>query len=377
MNKKTILEIDTAGTGNTNRRSSKSKTVVVAMSGGVDSSVAAYLLHKQGFDVIGISMRLWSYAPENTHGCCTPDDLYDARRVADQLGIPYYVFNFEQKFKDTVVKDFVEQYRNGETPNPCVRCNTDIKFDILLQRTKELGADFLATGHYARLVEDQEGTFYLKQAVDLAKDQSYFLFGMNQTQLSKLVFPLGNMTKPEVRAVAKKAGILTSEKKESQEICFVPTNYKKFVSDRIDAQDIKKGKLVDQKGNVLGEHEGIHGFTIGQRKGINIPTTLPMFVSHIDKNSGDITIGDQQSLMKQTFVVREMRYTKDSLKEGDILNLKIRSHFKPAQARVLKVDDKVTLSFDEPQKSITPGQAAVLYKDQCVIAGGWIDQVLK
>jgi len=352
------------------------KRIVVAMSGGVDSSVAAYILHAQGHEVIGVSMRLWSYDPDNTHGCCTPDDLYDARRVADQLGIPYYVFNFEQRFEDTVVKDFVEQYRNGETPNPCVRCNTDIKFDILLERTRELGADYLATGHYARLLEDQGGVFYLKQAVDAQKDQSYFLFGMNQDQLSKLMFPLGSMTKPDVRALAEKAGILTSGKKESQEICFVPTDYKKFVGERIDSSQIKKGHLVNQQGEVLGSHDGIHGYTIGQRKGIQVPTKLPTYVSHINKDTGDITVGDQNSLMKTTFVVRQLRYTKGPLEVGDTYDLKIRSRFKPAKAKIEKIGDKIILEFAQPQKSITPGQAAVFYKDQCVVAGGWIDEVL-
>lgn len=354
----------------------KKKRVVIAMSGGVDSSVAAYLLQKQGYEVVGISMRLWSYDPDTTHGCCTPDDLYDARRVADQLKIPYYVFNFEKKFEGAVVDQFIESYRNGETPNPCVRCNTDIKFDILLQRADELGADYLATGHYAKLLKDDDGIYHLQRAVDDQKDQSYFLFGMNQEQLSKLMFPLGEMTKPQVREIGEEAGIITSNKKDSQEICFVPTDYKKFVRDRIQDEDVIKGNLVSEEGKVLGAHQGIHEYTIGQRKGIDIPTTLPMFVSNIDKTTGDITIGDKKSLFKKEFTVKELRYTKDEVKEGDVFDLKIRSRFEPAKATVKKVGETVTFEFDEPQKSITPGQAAVFYKDNCVIGGGWIDSVL-
>jgi len=354
----------------------KNKRVVIAMSGGVDSSVAAYLLKEQGYDVVGISMRLWSYDPDTTHGCCTPDDLYDARRVADQLQIPYYVFNFEQKFEGAVVDQFIESYRVGETPNPCVRCNIDIKFDLLLQRAEELGADFLATGHYARLIKDDQGIIHLKRAVDLQKDQSYFLFGMNQEQLDKLMFPLGDMTKPEVRAIGEKAGILTSQKKDSQEICFVPTDYKKFVRDRIDEKNIIKGNLVDETGKVLGKHEGIHEYTIGQRRGIEIPTTLPMYVSNIDKTTGNITVGNEASLMKKEFVIKELRYTDKPVQIDQTYDVKIRSRFEPAKAVVKKVGETVTLSFVEPQKSITPGQAAVIYQGDTVVGGGWIDQVV-
>ncbi len=347
------------------------------MSGGVDSSVAAHLLVEQGYEVIGISMRLWSYDPDTTHGCCTPDDLYDARKVATGLNIPYYVSNFEQKFEGAVVDQFIESYRNGETPNPCVRCNTDIKFDILLQRAQELGADYLATGHYARLAKDDQGKIYLRQAVDQQKDQSYFLFGMNQQQLSKLMFPLGEMVKEEVREIGRKAGIVTSDKKDSQEICFVPTDYKKFVQDRIPEQDIIKGNLVDESGHVLGQHEGIHGYTIGQRKGINVPTTLPMFVSNIDKTTGDIVVGDQASLMKKEFVVKELRWTDQPVEKGQTYLMKIRSRFTPSPVEVLETGETVTLAFQEPQKSITPGQAAVFYQGDAVIGGGWIDRVIR
>lgn len=353
------------------------KRIVVAMSGGVDSSVAAYLLHQEGHEVIGISMRLWSYDPDTTHGCCTPDDLYDARRVADQLGIPYYVFDFEKKFEGAVVDQFVESYRVGETPNPCVRCNTDIKFDVLLQRAHELGADMLATGHYARLIRKEDGSVELLKGLDPSKDQSYFLFGMSQEQLSQLMFPLGDMTKDEVREIGRKAGILTSDKKDSQEICFVPTDYKKFVRDRISDKDIIQGNLVDEEGKVLGKHQGIHEYTIGQRKGINIPTSLPMFVSNINKDTGDITIGQKESLMKTAFTVKELRYTDKPVKEGDVFRIKIRSRFDPAPAKVQNVGETLTLEFLTPQKSITPGQAAVLYDNDKVVGGGFIDRVLK
>ncbi len=352
----------------------KKKRVVIAMSGGVDSSVAAHLLVEQGFEVVGISMRLWSYEKDATHGCCTPEDLYDARRVANQLGIPHYISDFQSTFEDKVVDEFVNAYKHGETPNPCVRCNNDLKFHTLLRRANELGADYLATGHYARVVHE-DGEYKLMRAVDATRDQSYFLYGMSQKELSQIMFPLGDLTKVEVREIGRKAGIATSDKPDSQEICFVPKDYSDFVEKRIKGQTIV-GNLVSEDGTVLGSHEGIHKFTVGQRKGIQIPTTLPMYVSKIDKDTGDVTVGNKEALKKSEFDVRELRWVNTPVKVGDKLLTQIRSRFYPSEAEVLEVSDTVRVKFTNPQESISPGQAAVFYKNDQVVGGGWIDKVI-
>jgi tRNA-specific 2-thiouridylase len=352
----------------------KKKRVVIAMSGGVDSSVAAHLLVEQGYEVVGISMRLWSYEKDATHGCCTPEDLYDARKVANQLGIPHYISDFQSTFENKVVDKFVESYKHGETPNPCVRCNNDLKFHTLLKRANELGADYLATGHYARCVLE-DGEYKLLRAVDSRRDQSYFLFGMTQKELSQIIFPLGEMKKDEVREIGRKAGICTSDKPDSQEICFVPKEYSEFVEKRIQGEMIS-GNLIDETGKVLGTHEGIHKFTVGQRKGIQIPTTLPMYVSNIDKNTGNVTIGNKEALKKSTFDVRELRWVNTPVKKGDKFLTQIRSRFYPSEAVIQEVGDKVRVSFEIPQEAISPGQAAVFYRNNQVIGGGWIDKVI-
>lgn len=363
----------------------KKKRVVVAMSGGVDSSVAAYLLVEQGYEVVGISMRLWSYEKDATHGCCTPEDLLDARKVANQLGIPHYITDFQATFEQKVVDEFVNAYKHGETPNPCVRCNNDLKFSTLLKRANELGADYLATGHYARVVREisqgdgiTESTqeYKLLRAVDASRDQSYFLYGMSQKELSQIMFPLGELTKVEVRKIGRKAGISTSDKPDSQEICFVPKDYSEFVEKRIQGQVIS-GNLIDEAGKVLGKHEGIHQFTVGQRKGIQIPTTLPMYVSKIDKTTGNVTIGSKEALKKSAFDVRELRWVNAPVQVGDRLLTQIRSRFYPSQAVIEEVaEETVRVKFEVPQESISPGQAAVFYKDNQVIGGGWISKVI-
>ena len=354
---------------------SKKTRVVVAMSGGVDSSVAAYLLVKQGFEVIGISMRLWSYEKDATHGCCTPEDLLDARKVANQLGIPHYISNFQDTFEQKVVDRFVESYRLGETPNPCVRCNNDLKFHALLRRANELGASYLATGHYARCVRDGD-EYKLLRAHDRRRDQSYFLFGMTQKELSQILFPLGEMQKEDVRRVAQEAGLGIYDKADSQEICFVPGDYTDFVEKRISTSDAKAGDLVNQDGKVVGHHDGIHRFTVGQRKGIHIKTNLPMYVSSIDRESGKVHVGSKEALKKSTFDVRELRWIHSPLKKGDRLLAQIRSRFVPAEAVVESSSDQMRIRFDNPQEAISPGQAAVFYKDLQVIGGGWIDKVI-
>lgn len=345
--------------------------VVVAMSGGVDSSVAAFLLKEQGHEVVGISMRLWGYEKESKHGCCTPEDLYDARRVADQLSIPYFVVNMQADFDQGVVKPFVASYAKGETPNPCVKCNQEIKFKELLAQLDPLGCDLLATGHYAQKSYDGQ-KYHLLKAVDPQKDQTYFLFGLGQYELSKIIFPLGHLTKPEVREIARKANLRVSEKKDSQEICFVPNDYKPFVEKHIQPKDRVKGKLKDTQGNVLGEHEGIHHFTIGQRKGLEIPKTLPMYVSKISPQ-GDVIVGKDEDLYTTTFTVNDLKWTDESLKAGEKIQAKIRSRFEPVAALIKNIsDEKYTVEFENPQRAITPGQAAVFYRGESLVGGGWI-----
>lgn len=345
------------------------------MSGGVDSSVAAYLLKESGYDVVGISMRLWSYEADATHGCCTPEDLLDARKVAQQLDIPHYISNFEATFENHVVEPFVESYARGETPNPCVRCNNDLKFSALLKRANELGAHYLATGHYARCVQ-VNGEFQLLRAIDQRRDQSYFLFGLTQKELSQILFPLGELRKEEVRAIAEKAGLCVFNKSDSQEICFVPGNYSDFVEKRINPENTKGGNLVSEDGTVVGQHDGIHRFTVGQRKGIQVPTNLPMYVTKIDADSGDVFVGSKKHLQKSSFEVREPRWTHLPPSEGDVVLAQIRSRFLPSEAVIEKIDQKIRLRFSHPQEAISPGQAAVLYRGSQVIGGGWIDRVV-
>lgn len=352
----------------------KKKRVVVAMSGGVDSSVAALLLKQQGYEVIGISMKLWSYDVEAKYGCCTPEDLYDARKVAAQLNIPYYVFNMQDDFKKEVVDNFVATYAQGQTPNPCVRCNNDIKFAALLDKTKELGGEFLATGHYARIKKHADGHYQLFAGVDKNKDQSYFLFGLSQEELAHVIFPLGEMTKPEARLLAKENGLDIFEKKDSQEICFVQSSYVDFVEKNItDAQRVP-GKIINAQGEVLGFHTGIHQFTIGQRKGLGVQSFEPLYVIEIS-NNGDVLVGPKEMLLQKNVHVGELSWIHKSLQAEDKIKIKIRSRFEPATAIVKGYDEAkamMTVEFDEMQESITPGQAAVFYLGDEIVGGGWI-----
>ncbi|MBI3756145.1 MAG: tRNA 2-thiouridine(34) synthase MnmA [Deltaproteobacteria bacterium] len=350
------------------------------MSGGVDSSTAAALLKEQGYDVIGISMQLWDYTEgerDRFGGCCSLDDIYDARRVADRLDIPFYVVNFEEAFSKSVVDYFVDGYLKGETPNPCLKCNQILKFEVLLKRVMELEADFLATGHYARAVYDEERRRYLLlRGKDTSKDQSYFLFTMTQKQLSRIIFPLGDLTKIEVRKLAKKFGLNVAEKKDSQEICFAPKDYSSFVTQyaghRIDA----KGEIVDRDGKVLGMHNGLYRYTIGQRKGIGISGGEPLYVLKIDMAKNQLLVGPEDRLFSESLIARESNWIGIPSLDTEIAVLAmIRYRHKGIEAKVLPLgNNKVEVCFKMPEKSITPGQAVVFYKGDEVIGGGWIEK---
>ena len=338
------------------------------MSGGVDSSTAAVLLKESGEEIVGLSMQLW----RNNGRCCSLDDLWDARRVATQLRIPYYVLNLEKDFENTVVAPFVETYLRGETPSPCILCNNYVKFRHLVEKAAGIGADRVATGHYARVTYDETlNRWLLLRGKDRNKDQSYFLFGLTQEQLAKTLFPLGDLTKPQVRDVARRAGLPTSEKAESQEICFVEgRSYADFVEEYAGAETRKPGAIVTETGEIVGTHPGIHKYTVGQRKGL-IAAGRPQYVVRIEPELNQIVIGDDPQ--RKRFTVRDENWIAiEKLSDPIRCQVQIRNRFEPKPAMVSFEDNQVTVEFDEPQRAITPGQAAVFYWDDVVVGGGWI-----
>lgn len=362
------------------------KRVLVAMSGGVDSSVAAALLVEQGYDVIGVTMQLWDYSQNEAScdpnskfdTCCSLDDVADARMVAYKLGIPFYVFDYQDDFKENVVDYFTDEYLKGRTPNPCVACNTFLKFDHLLDRAQRLGCDYVATGHYAKIVYDEQYAQYkLLKGLDSHKDQSYFLYSMTQERLAKVLFPLGELTKPEVRNIAEKYGLVNASKKESMEICFIPNNdYAKFIANRVQDSDLIKGLIKHENGQILGEHDGIHQFTVGQRKGIKISYPTPLYVTRIDSDTGIVYVGEEKYLYRTGFSFKKFHSIRNLSHETQF-EVKIRYRSVPC-AGILKIESHfVTLSFLTPQKSVTPGQIAVLYKENEVLGGGFIDKVFE
>jgi tRNA-specific 2-thiouridylase len=367
----------------------KNETIAVAMSGGVDSSTVAAMLRADGYDVVGLTMQLWNQRrlaghagmPESVQGrCCSLDDVYDARRVAETIGIPYYVVNHEERFEREVVRPFVDEYLSGRTPIPCSLCNNHLKFDQLLVVARQIGAERLATGHYARVShDDSSGRWLLMRPSDHAKDQTYFLFGLTQEQLSRTIFPLGGMTKPEVRELARQHGLALAEKPDSQEICFVPGgDYKRFLdaylADRGETFPDTAGELVTANGEVIGEHAGIHNFTVGQRKGLGVATGSPLYVIQIDGDSRRVVVGKNEDLYSKTLRTRRTNLISVAdLAEPTRVAVKIRHRHEPAAAVIESSGpDEIVATFDEPQRAVTPGQAAVFYQGDVVVGGGWI-----
>jgi len=375
--------------------------IAVAMSGGVDSSTAAALLHQQGHELVGFSMQLWNQRRINVgpdgealpSRCCSLDDLYDARTVAGKIGFPFYVVNLEDEFERDVVRPFVSRYLDGLTPSPCVACNSFLKFDKLVELAKKVDAEKVATGHYARMRFDEEsGRWLLLRAVNRAKDQSYFLFELTQEQLSYALFPLGEMTKQEVRAIAEAAGLPTAQKPESQEICFIPDgNYARFIerylnelpvinhspvqiNHDLDRSRLAAGEIVTSSGEVIGRHQGIHHYTVGQRKGLGISASEPLYVVEIDAKNNRVVVGRSDDLLKKEMLVRRVNWIAiNELVEPIRVTAKIRSRAEEAPATLSRPDtESVLVTFDEPQRAITPGQAAVFYNDEIVVGGGWI-----
>ena len=367
----------------------KSRTIAVAMSGGVDSSTVAAMLRAEGHEVVGLTMQLWNQRrlagqegmPESVQGrCCSLDDVYDARRVAETIGIPYYVVNHEERFERDVVRPFVEQYLSGRTPIPCSLCNNHLKFDQLLIVAQQIGADALATGHYARVEFDSMlGRWLLKRPTDRSKDQTYFLFGLTQEQLRRTLFPLGGMMKPEVRELARQHGLALAQKPDSQEICFVPGgDYKKFLdaylAEQGEALPDTAGELVTTDGTVVGKHGGIHNFTVGQRKGLGVATGSALYVIQIKGDARQVVVGHQEDLYTPALRTHRVNLISVAdLREPMRATVKIRHRHEGAAALIEKTgDDEITITFDEPQRAVTPGQAAVFYEDDVVVGGGWI-----
>jgi len=368
------------------------ETIAVAMSGGVDSSTVAAMLRADGYSVIGLTMQLWNQRrlagregmPEQVHGrCCSLDDVYDARRVAETIGIPYYVVNHEERFERDVVRPFVEEYLSGRTPIPCSLCNNHLKFDQLLTVARQIGAEQVATGHYARVACNKEtGRWLLKRPADKSKDQTYFLFGLTQEQLSRTLFPLGGMTKAEVRELARKYDLVIAEKPDSQEICFVPGgDYKRFLDAYLSEQGKPPlqtpGEMVTTDGRVIGEHAGIHHFTVGQRKGLGVATGSPLYVLQIEGDTRRVVVGTDQDLYHRTLTTHRVNLISvDELREPMRVAVKIRHRHEPAPAVIESVGpDRIQVTFDQPQRAMTPGQAAVFYEGDTVVGGGWIESV--
>lgn len=383
-----------------------SQKVVVAMSGGVDSSVTAALLKEQGYDVVGVTLRLANYQETEGRkfgGCCGSKDFFDARSVAQTLDIPHYSFDYVENFRQSVIGYFKDSYLNGETPNPCIACNQFVKFDRLLEQAQALGADYLATGHYARIeamdaeirrrgdtenhpmdvsprppVPASPGRRYLlKRAVDDTKDQSYVLYHLSQAQLSKLLFPLGDYTKTEIREFARRYQLVTADKPDSQEICFVPNeDYRQFIREESSEAERPGGEIRDREGHVLGRHQGLPFYTIGQRQGLGLSVGKPLYVIDLDRNTNSVIVGDREDLVSRQAEVRQVCWTSGQPTGPREVDIKIRYKHTPARATITSSENgRASVLFQEPQSAITPGQAAVFYEGDVVLGGGTIDRV--
>lgn len=354
--------------------------VVVGMSGGVDSSAAAYLLKEQGYDVIGVTMQIWqaedARTVEQEGGCCGLSAVEDARRVAAQLDIPYYVMNFRREFQEHVIDYFVKEYQCGRTPNPCIACNRYVKWESLLQRSISIGADYIATGHYARIAKLANGRYAVQKSGTAKKDQTYALYNLTQEQLKRTLFPIGDYTKEEVRELAGRIGLNVAHKPDSQEICFVPDNdYAGFISKKTGAAE-QPGNFVDKSGRILGRHKGISHYTIGQRKGLQLSMGKPVFVTEIRADSNEVVIGDTQDLMAEELHAENMNYMAQAYVEpGQKLMAKIRYSHAGENCEITQVSkdgSSICIRFAHPVRAVTPGQAVVLYDGDYVLGGGTI-----
>lgn len=375
--------------------------VVVGMSGGVDSSVAAYLLKEEGYDVIGVTMQIWQdediCSISESGGCCGLDAVEDARRVAQALGIPHYVMNFKKEFKESVIDYFVSEYVMARTPNPCIACNRFVKWEALLARSLSIGASYIATGHYASIGILDNGRYAIKNSVTAAKDQTYALYNLTQYQLEHTLMPVGAYTKDEIRAIANDINLPAANKPDSQEICFVSdNNYAGFIQEYLEDEDNKKtieekralydsdmkragygftqGNFVDNQGNILGTHQGLAHYTIGQRKGLNIALGRPVFVMELRPETNEVVLGEAGDVFTDRFYVNNLNFMAiDNLEDEMVVNTKIRYSHKGARCTIKRTAaDEILCIFHEPQRAITPGQAAVFYKDDYVVGGGTI-----
>lgn len=363
-------------------RNPNNKKVAVAMSGGVDSSVTAGLLKNQGYDVVGITMQVWpldEFTGEASRfgGCCSLSAVEDARRVAAKLKIPHYVLNFRSVFQETVIDNFLDEYRGGRTPNPCIRCNQHVKFEALLKKATSIGCDYLATGHYVRVLYDEKSSRYLLlRGIDEAKDQSYVLYVMTQDQLKKTIFPLGDYRKSEIRKLAKEMNFEIADKPESQEICFIPSkSYADYIVNAV-PDAAREGEIVNKEGNVLGRHKGLIYYTCGQRKGLGITSEKPLYVIEIDKEKNRVVVGGEQELYGDKLVADELNMISISkIKEEMKVEAQIRYNSNPQEATVFPIDGgKVEVVFRKAQKAISPGQAVVFYDSEIVVGGGTIEK---